>query len=89
MRVAVKRLLPSICPNCNKESLSIYDIYDRRINYSLLCKYNTFDQINKKLEKTNLKYMRCDLCKSVFILDWTKKKIPYPTTKDIYKEFEK
>lgn len=85
----VRRLSPSECPNCKKSSLSLYDKYDKRINYSLLCKYNTYDQIKKKLEKTDLKYLRCDNCKSVFILDWTKKDIPYPATKDKYIQFEK
>lgn len=89
MRNIVRRLLPSECPNCGSHSICLYDKYDRRINYPLLCKYNTFDQIKKKLEKSDLKYMRCDNCKSVFILDWTKKEIPYPTTKNKYKEFEK
>ena len=85
----VRRILPSECPNCKKESLSLYDNRDRRINYSLLCKYNTFDQIKKKIEKSNLRYMKCDNCKSIFILDWTKKEIPYPATKDKYEKFER
>lgn len=84
----VRRILPCECPNCGKSNISIYDNKDRRINYSLLCKYNTFDQIKKKLEKADLKYMKCDICKSVFVLDWTKKEIPYPITKKVYKEFE-
>ena len=85
----VRRILPSECPNCGKNTIALYDKYDKRINYSLLCKYNSFDKISKKIEKTDLKYMRCDTCKCVFVLDWTKKEIPYPTTKDKYKEFEK
>lgn len=89
MKKVVRRLLPSECPNCKMNSLSLYDKYDRRINYSLLCKYNSFSQIKRKIEKTDLKYMRCDNCKSVFILDWTKKDIPYPSTKEKYREFER
>lgn len=85
----VRRILPCECPNCNQNTLSLYDNRNRRINYSLLCKYNTFDQIKKKLEKSNLKYLQCDNCKSIFVLDWTKKEIPYPCTKDKYKKFEK
>lgn len=85
----IRRLLPCECPNCGNKSVSIYDKFDRRINYPLLCKYNTFDQIKNKLEKSDLKYMRCDSCKSVFVLDWTRKEIPYPITKDTYREFEK
>lgn len=85
----VRRILPSECPNCNQNTLSLYDNRNRRINYSLLCKYNTFDQIKKKLEKSNLKYLQCDNCKAIFVLDWTKKEIPYPCTKDKYKKFEK
>lgn len=85
----VRRLLPSECPNCGNNTLSLYDKYDKRINYPLLCKYNTFDQIKRKLEKTDLKYLRCDNCKSIFILDWTKSVIPYPSTKEKYKEFER
>lgn len=84
----VRRILPSECPNCGNQTISIYDNKDRRINYSLLCKYNEFSKIKQKLENTDLKYMKCDSCKSVFILDWTKKEIPYPTTKEKYKEFE-
>ena len=85
----VRRILPSECPNCNQNTLLLYDNRNRRINYSLLCKYNTFDQIKKKLEKSNLKYLQCDNCKSIFVLDWTKKEIPYPCTKDKYKKFER
>ena len=85
----VRRILPCECPNCNQNTLSLYDNRNRRINYSLLCKYNTFDQIKKKLEKSNLKYLQCDNCKSIFVLDWTKKEIPYPCTKDKYKKFER
>lgn len=85
----VRRILPSECPNCNQNTLSLYDNRNRRINYSLLCKYSTFDQIKKKLEKSNLKYLQCDNCKSIFVLDWTKKEIPYPCTKDKYKKFER
>ena len=95
----VRRILPSECPNCNQNTLSLYDNRNRRINYSLLCKYNTFDQIKKQLnkfntvidalEKSNLKYLQCDNCKSIFVLDWTKKEIPYPCTKDKYKKFER
>lgn len=85
----VRRLLPSECPKCKNRTISIYDKYDKKINYNLLCRYNTFDQIKKKIENTDLRYMRCDSCKSVFILDWTKQIIPYPNTKEVYKEFEK
>lgn len=84
----VKRLLPSKCPNCGQESISIYDRFDRRINYVLLCKYNNFEQIEKKLEKSELKYMKCDRCKTIFCLDWTRKGIPYPINKNIYTKFE-
>lgn len=89
MKSIVRRILPSECPNCGKNSISLYDKFDRRVNYSLLTKYNSFDQIKKKFEKTDFKYMRCDLCKHVFVLDWTRSQIPYPTNKDIYKEFER
>lgn len=89
MNNPVKRLLPSKCPNCGNHTISLYDKFDRKINYPLLCRYNSFDQIKKKLEKTDLKYMRCDSCKSVYVLDWTKKEIPYPSTKEVYKEFER
>ena len=51
MKKVVRRLLPSECPNCKMNSLSLYDKYDRRINYSLLCKYNSFGQIKRKIEK--------------------------------------
>lgn len=85
----VKRLLPSTCPNCGNNNISIYDKFDKIINYSLLCKYNSKDQIKKKLENTDLKYMRCDVCKSIFTLNWTKGAIPYPISKDSYKRFEK
>lgn len=85
----IRRLLPCECPNCNNRTVSMYDKYGNRINYPLLCKYNTFDQIKKKLENTDIRYMRCDSCKSIFILDWTKQIIPYPNTKKVYKEFEK
>lgn len=84
----VRRLLPSECPNCGNNTISIYDRKDNRINYPLLCKYNSFEEIQKKLEKSNIRYMRCDSCKSVFILDWTKQIIPYPNTIEVYKEFE-
>lgn len=84
----VKRLLPSKCPNCGNESISLYDNKDRRINYPLMCKYNTFNQIKKKIEKSEIKYMKCDICKCVFVPDWTRKEVPYPTNKTIYKEFE-
>lgn len=84
-----KRLFPCECPKCGNNTISMYDKYDKRINYALLCRYNTFEQIKKKIENTDLRYMRCDSCKSVFILDWTKQIIPYPNTKEVYKEFEK
>ena len=84
----VKRLLPCTCPNCGNNTVSMYDKKDNRINYPLLCRYNSFEQIQKKLENTDIRYMRCDVCKSVFILDWTKQIIPYPNTKIVYKEFE-
>lgn len=85
----VRRILPSECPNCRNNTISIYDKFDRRVNYSLLTRYNSPEQIKKKLEKSDLKYMRCDVCKSVFALDWTRKEIPYPVDKDKYKEFER
>lgn len=85
----VKRLSPNTCPNCGNNNISIYDKFDKRINYSLLCKYNSKDQIKKKLENTDLKYMRCDICKSIFTLNWTRGDIPYPISKDLYKRFEK
>lgn len=85
----IKRILPSECPKCGKNSLSLYDKYDKRINYQILCRYNSLTQIQKKLEKTDLRYLKCDNCKSVFILDWTKKEVPYPTTKEKYKKFER
>ena len=88
MKQVVRRILPCECPNCETNTLSLYDRYDRKINYSLLCKYNDFDKIQKKFEKIDLRYLRCDNCKSVFILDWTNTLIPYPTTKEKYKEFE-
>lgn len=84
----VTRLLPSECPNCGKQTLCLYDKYDKKINYGLLCKYNNFEQIKRKIENTELKYMKCDSCKSVYILDWTKQMIPYPNIKKVYKEFE-
>lgn len=85
----VRRILPCECPKCGNNTIAIYDKFDKRINYSLLCRYNTFEQIKKKLERIDLKYMRCDACKSVFVLDWTKKEIPYPTSKDTYRKFER
>lgn len=84
----VRRILPCECPNCHKNTICIYDKYGKMINYPLLLKYNNEDQILLKLKNTDLKYMRCDSCKSVFILDWTRGKIPYPSTKEVYKEFE-
>lgn len=89
LKSVVKRLFPHTCPNCGNNNISIYDKFDKRINYSLLCKYNNKDQIKKKLENTDLKYMKCDICKYIFTLDWTKGEIPYPISKDKYKEFER
>lgn len=88
MKPIVRRILPSECPHCGSNSIYIYDKYGKRINYPLLCKYNTFDQIKKKFEKSDLKYMQCDNCKEIFTLDWTKKQIPYPVSKDLYRKFE-
>lgn len=85
----IQRILPSECPNCGNHSISIYDRKDNRINYSLLCKYNSFEQIKIKLSKSDLKYMKCESCKSVFVLDWTRNEIPYPCTKEVYNKFEK
>lgn len=85
----VRRLYPSECPNCGKNNIIIYDKFGRVINYSLLIKYNTNDQIYDKIKKSDLKYMKCNSCGKEFILDWTRNKIPYPITKDKYKEFEK
>lgn len=89
LHTVIRRLLPCECPNCNRATISMYDKYNNRINYPLLCKYNTFDQIKKKLENTDIKYMKCESCKSVFVLDWTKQLVPYPNTKEVYKEFER
>ena len=88
LHTPIRRLLPSECPNCNNDSLFIYDKNNNRINYSLLCKYNTFEQIERKFQQSDLRYMRCESCKSIFILDWTKQIIPCPNTKETYKEFE-
>lgn len=89
LKCIVKRLLPYTCPSCGTNRISIFDKFDRRINYSLLCKYNNEDQIKKKLENTDLKYMKCDICKSIFVLDWTRDEIPYPLYKNIYNDFER
>lgn len=89
LKSIVKRLLPHTCPECGNNSISIYDKFDKRVNYTLLCRYNTEDQIKKKLQNTDLKYMKCDVCKSVFILDWTKGEIPYPISKVMYRKFER
>lgn len=84
----VKRILPYECPKCGNKTINIYDKWDKRVNYSLLCRYNTYEQVKRKLENTDLKYMRCDACKSIFILDWSREKIPYPISKDIFIKFE-
>lgn len=84
----VRRIYPSECPNCGKNTINIYDKFGRMINYSLLAKYNTVDQIYDKIIKSDLKYMKCSSCNKDFILDWTRSKIPYPSNKDKYKEFE-
>lgn len=84
----VKRITPVYCPNCGNDTVALYDDRDRRINYAILFKYNNKEQIKKKLENANLKYMRCDSCKSIYILDWTRDELPYPATKIKYKKFE-
>lgn len=89
LKSIVKRLLPHTCPKCGNNTISIFDKFDRRVNYQLLNRYNSSEQIKKKIENTDLKYMRCDVCKSVFVLDWTKGEIPYPISKDTYREFER
>lgn len=89
LKSIVKRLYPHTCPNCTNNTISIYDKFDKRVNYGLLCRYNNPEQIKIKLKKTDLKYMRCDVCKSVFVLDWTRGEIPYPMFKEIYEEFER
>lgn len=85
----VERILPCTCPKCGNNTITIYNKFDKRINYPLLNRYNSPEQIKKKLENTDLKYMRCDVCKTVFTLDWTKGEIPYPISKDMYKKFER
>lgn len=84
----VKRLLPCDCPRCLRSNIVIYDAKNNKINYSLLCKYNNREKIYKKIERVPLKYMQCESCKSIFVLDWTRDIIPYPVDKYTYREFE-
>lgn len=88
MITVIERINPSLCPNCNNESIELFDNRNRKINYPLILRYNNKDTIIKKLSSVTLKTMKCNKCGKEFIIDWDRD-LPYPLTKkEAFKFFE-
>lgn len=75
------------CDNCKKETLELYDRYNKSVGYNTIVRFQQFSLIDNK----SLRYFRCNNCGKIYNIDWTGN-FPVPFTEinmnDYIKRFQ-
>ena len=61
----------SWCPNCGKNSIALVNMQGRLINYPSIIEKNNLNELNRILNMTEIKCMRCTNCCTNYMIDWT------------------
>jgi hypothetical protein len=58
------------CKKCKENTVDLYDVFNRKVNYPFLLKNFTPEVIMDRLDNVSLSHMYCSNCKTTFLIDW-------------------